>query len=630
MRIGCGCKLVALVALVAAFAVLAASASAVVVHQRNGHFVSIALHRGRSATSIPGSVAAQHAAPLAPSAGALAYHGGPVLRSSNPYLIFWMPAGQTISATTESLLERYFTDVAADNGGSSNVFGVNRQFTDGSGFADYAQAFSSSRQAIVDTQGYPARDTTGCPDVSASYPTCLTDAQLQTEVRRLIAAHSLPTGTDANAPIYFVVLPTDVNACTDSTDCEDNSFCAYHSNMDTGGSQVLYAAIPLLGAVLPAGGPYANGKDCQFDTYDNVQQPNGDPVAEIATSYLSHEDSEAITDPIGTGWWNTTSGNEDGDNCIFSGSFNPGQGTNPNAFAPTLGGSSGAGTLYDQLINSHQYYTQSEWSNGDNNCVLRPTAEAITASLAGTPSGPMPVGSAVNFTPSASSPKGYSSVTVDFGDGARSFNNSGSAPAPVSHAYSHPGLYTAKITAVDPMGNIAKGSSSQITIGSPPTAAFSYSSSTVATGVPVSFTSNSTDPDSGITITSNAFAFGDGGSAASAAATHTFSKPGSYAVTLAVTNSLNLQSVVSHTIRVLPAKITKVKIKDKSSAGATVVVTVNAPGKLEGVGKTKRVSKPGTFKLSFKRTNAALVVRLTLKFVPASGKTVTHKVTIKF
>src|SRR5581483_12013984 len=95
--------------------------------------------------------------------GTLAYHGGYVLHSSAPYVIFWAPAGQSIPSSTQSLIERYFSDAAADSGTAGNEFAVDRQYTDGSGFADYRQTFSAASQVIADTSAYPARDTSNCP-----------------------------------------------------------------------------------------------------------------------------------------------------------------------------------------------------------------------------------------------------------------------------------------------------------------------------------------------------------------------------------------------------------------------------------------------------------------------------------
>jgi PKD repeat protein len=231
-------------------------------------------------------------------------------------------------------------------------------------------------------------------------------------------------------------------------------------------------------------------------------------------------------------------------------------------------------------------------------------------------------------------------VTVDFGDGSTNFDNSGSAPAPVPHSYTHAGHYTAKITTVDPMGNLAQGATSQFTIGSPPTASFSISALSAATGVPLNFNGNgSGDPDAGVTLSSYAFNFADGGTAGGPTATHTYSKPGSYNVTLAVTNSLGLSSSSSQTVTIVPATISKLKVKHKTGKGAIIVVTVNAPGKLSGVGKSANASGPGTVHLKLKlsrgqlrqlATTGQLTVRLKIKFTPLAGQSFTKTIKIKF
>src|ERR1700726_3262802 len=61
----------------------------------------------------------------------LIYHGGPVMAgASKDYAIFWEPTGSYVSATYNSLIERYFGDV-----GSSGLYHNNIQYTNGSGKA---------------------------------------------------------------------------------------------------------------------------------------------------------------------------------------------------------------------------------------------------------------------------------------------------------------------------------------------------------------------------------------------------------------------------------------------------------------------------------------------------------------
>ena len=57
----------------------------------------------------------------------------------------------------------------------------------------------------------------GCSVTASGYPTCLTDAQLRTELAKLIGANSLPLGTGAKAPIYMIVTPQTINVCDDGS-----------------------------------------------------------------------------------------------------------------------------------------------------------------------------------------------------------------------------------------------------------------------------------------------------------------------------------------------------------------------------------------------------------------------------
>src|SRR5947209_13439977 len=231
-------------ALVAAALAGASDAGAVVVRTPSGHFLGITPKPNVTPSSVSGA-RVPRAATRTSGNGNLDYNGGAVLHSSAPYLIFWDPSGSGISSASRGLLTQYLADVAGDSGNASNVYAVNRQFPDGSGTADYEQTFNSGTQVISDTQAFPSRDVVNCPDVAPTYLNCVTDAQIESEIQRLISVHGLPTGTGASAPIYFVVTPGDTNVCAGSGECADNAFCAYHSWFGGGGSTVLYASIPL-------------------------------------------------------------------------------------------------------------------------------------------------------------------------------------------------------------------------------------------------------------------------------------------------------------------------------------------------------------------------------------------------
>jgi hypothetical protein len=413
--------------------------------------------------------------------GKLQWFGGPVVHSSAPYLVYWTPPGWSIAARSQALLARYFTDVAADSGKSSNVFGVLRQYYDRAGFADYKQTFDAARQVIVDTQPYPSEDAKGCPAVSATYPTCISDGQIQAELQRLIVADHLPSAGSAkaafpkggfatggvlaaDAPIYFVFLPAGVSVCY-SGGCSDKNLGGYHESFtDAQGNVVLYAPIATTCCALGVPPPGVGGP-CELGGTPVPQEPDGD-IADCFIDGLEHEDAETITDPIpGTphnGWaQNAFVQGEVGDECGIHGAFDPKGGFNPDAFAPTLGGSEAAGTLYTQLINNHPYYNQSMWSDGDGACEMRPTAGRIVPRFT-VGHGPNRAGATLTFDPSASTSKNpLTSATWNFGDGSTPgfyYPDAVRTGSPVliraEHRYRRPGRHTVTLTLVDNRGNL--------------------------------------------------------------------------------------------------------------------------------------------------------------------------------
>jgi hypothetical protein len=315
------------------------------------------------------STATAHSA----AAGVLVPHGGPVLHSEKPYLVYWEPAGSDkLTAANKTVMNTYLSDVAAASGQTTNVYSVLTQYTDTAGPATYRQTFGSS-QVIEDTQPYPSNDTISCP-LATGLTACVTDAQLQGEIARLIANSKgrLAGGTGANAPIYFMVTPQNVNVCFNGTICESNYFCAYHGDFVDGGTPVLYASMPF--AVWSG----ATTKACQDDGTALYQTPDeapsqvpyhGDHAYQVADN-LSHELSETITDPLLNAWFNRTNGSEVGDLCeAFAPKSQPTKDVSANSYLPIVAGSETAGDLVDQFFNGHYYYNQTEWSNAADNCL---------------------------------------------------------------------------------------------------------------------------------------------------------------------------------------------------------------------------------------------------------------------
>ena len=335
---------------VAAGLTVSSTAAAFVTHTPSGHRLSVMLRQGEKAASGGSSTGGK----------VLISHGGPVLKSEAPYLIFWTPAGHSISSASESLMGSYLGDVATVSGTSTtNVYSVLAQYG-----APYSQTFASGTQAVVDSDPYPTNQS-GC-QLATGMTACVTDASLQTEIGHLIDSGTLPKQTapgSGTTPIFFVITPVDVNVCLTGGACASNNFCAYHSYFAHNGSDALYASVPF--AV------FANSpKGCQTDQYSIYETPvgsSGDEAYNIADD-LSHELSETITDPLISAWY-SSNGLEVGDLCeAYAARVNTSKGLSPLAYAPAFGTPS-TGVAYDQVINAHKYYNQTEFSNSGNKCL---------------------------------------------------------------------------------------------------------------------------------------------------------------------------------------------------------------------------------------------------------------------
>jgi hypothetical protein len=266
------------------------------------------------------------------SGGGLLYHGGPVVKGDKSIAIYWNPAGYDMGTGYASTINGFLTDVAADSGKATNVYWANTQYGDSLGKIPYSSAF---RGAIVDPYPFP---TTGqCTDTVAVTTVCLTDLQLRTEIERVLL--TTKTTTDQST-IVFMFTPRNVGSCYSSSSCAFSSYCAYHSDMTVGGVRTLYANQPYTESLPSA---------CAAG-----QRPNGND-ADSTINVVSHEHNEAITDPLGSAWYDRR-GYENGDKCAWS-------------FGSPLGATSYG--QYNQTIGTNHYYLQREWSNASSGCVLQ-------------------------------------------------------------------------------------------------------------------------------------------------------------------------------------------------------------------------------------------------------------------
>jgi PKD repeat protein len=486
-------------------------AGATAVQHGPGHFRGVVTASSRQGRAYRAQLQARHVSGRSASASAgsavnLLYWGGPVMHSDANYAIYWQPPGYSYSANYESLVNGFFTNVAAASGALSNDYSVATQYSDGSGPAAYSDSFAGS---TVDTNPFPA---SGCSAGSV----CITDAQLQTEVQRVIAAQHLPTGMNR---IYFVFFPANVTTCFDSggTQCSSSVYCAYHSSIGSGPTGILYANMA-----------YGDTSGCQ-----SGENPESNSAADSVINITSHENIETITDPLGSAWYDN-SGNEIGDKCAWN-------------FGTPLGGATGA--EYNEAIASGSYWLQQEWSNASSACAQRLSAATSTPTAAYifTPASPQ-AGQAVSFSGASSTDTGatITGYSWTFGDGA-----TGTGVSP-SHTYTNSGTYTVKLTITDSAGHTSSVSHTISVATAPasvPVAAFTYLPSAPTHGQPVIF-DGSSSTDTGASITGYSWSFGDGYGTSGIRPSHTYRRAGTYRVTLSIRDNRGKTASVAHTVTV--------------------------------------------------------------------------------
>jgi PKD repeat protein len=360
----------------------------------------------------------------------LDYHGGPVMGTTGSpgnltvTALYWDPAS-TISTSYKNVIDGYITNVAADDGKLTNVYSAVAQY--GVGYHVHAGTPDTATDAITDgctpDSGAVYSDNTG-------YTKCVTDAQIQTELRKVLSTHGLPSDL---AHSYMVLLPKGVESCADGFDnaqggeCTVSSaggtFCAYHSNT---AANAIYSDLPFPVYNSPTG--FTCGSPSGIN-----ESPNGQLDADVELSAFSHELNESMTDPFGNAWFDRR-GNEIADDCVgYSG-----------ALAGTV-----AGAQYNQTINGAHYLTQEEFSNEDyrvsknSACIQRVDLPAASFKVT-TKSPKVRHGVRFNASKSKGSIVGFAWT---FGDASAS----GSGKR-TSHVYGAPGTYAVTLTVTDSDG----------------------------------------------------------------------------------------------------------------------------------------------------------------------------------
>lgn len=155
-------------------------------------------------------------------------------------------------------------------------------------------------------------------------------------------------------------------------------------------------------------------------------------------------------------------------------------------------------------------------------------------------------GWSVSFNGAGSTDDGGSitSYSWDFGDGSTAGGATGSA----SHTYASAGVYTVRLTVGDTAG-LTSTTTQTITVDAAPSASFAAAPNPATVGSGIAFDGRGSGDTLG-SITAYSWTFGDGAAASGATASHVYGAPGTYAVSLTVTNDVGQTNTTSRTVTV--------------------------------------------------------------------------------
>jgi PKD domain len=351
----------------------------------------------------------------------LSYYGGPVVHAATGVVVDWGPDVNPVytdPTTGDGGLINYF---ASTSGSTGDVGGVLSQYMDQDGNAAPQVTFDNQHEIT--------------PSVTS---TTIDDQQIQSELVSQIQDDNLPqpVGDKGLGSVYIVAFPAADTECLDSgdTECSGTYFCAYHGDARMpDGTAVLYEVIP----------------DTTTGTESQDCGPSSSPLAN-QTSLISHEWSEAITDPL---VGEATSG----DSWPLAWYDN-----NCSSVEPVCG-EIGDKCNQEQGLNGG-WTVQLEWSDLDSACELtEPSYSNPNASF--TANSSSYVGQGLGFDASSSTDPAadqtsmtYDGTPYSISSGISSYawnwgDSTGTGTgATASHTFSDPGLYQVSMTATDNLG----------------------------------------------------------------------------------------------------------------------------------------------------------------------------------
>ena len=225
------------------------------------------------------------------NAGAMIYHGGPIVPTMKVAAVYWGTApiyigGPAVGTTGPGTADNSLIGHFLRNLGGSPYYNINTTYTDNVGGGH------TVANTLTYTQ-YWANNTSVPPKTTAR----VTNATIRTMLTNGFNSGKLTY--DPNT-IYAVFTAGKTNLGGGF----GTQYCAYHGKFLINGNVVIYAAMPF---------------DNAYPTGCSTAQisPNGDPAADREASTLAQEIEEANTDPQLNAWFDAQ-GQENADKCAYT------------------------------------------------------------------------------------------------------------------------------------------------------------------------------------------------------------------------------------------------------------------------------------------------------------------------
>lgn len=220
------------------------------------------------------------------------YHSGPILNAAggvNVYIIWY---GNWGSDSGKTILPTFISGL-----NNSPYFAINSTCADAAGVA------ISAKVNLLGQYAYS----------STTLGTTLSDANVLTLAKGSLGLGTIPSTVDPNA-VYFVLTSPEISESSGFL----TKYCGWHSSetMDYLNTVPTPATAPATDMKYSFVGNPGSNKACIGQSQTSYS-PNSNVGVDAMASVIAHELEGTVTDPDGNGWWNSTTGYENGDQCAW-------------------------------------------------------------------------------------------------------------------------------------------------------------------------------------------------------------------------------------------------------------------------------------------------------------------------